>query len=205
MSTRSSKPIRVLLVEDQEMVLSALATLLDLEHDISVVGQARSGQEALDALDEAKPDVVITDIEMPGMTGIDLAARLKEAGIRVLMLTTFARPGFLRRAIDAGASGYLLKARPARELAKAVRRVHQGMRAIDPELAMDAGATNDPLSEREREVLRLAGEGASTATIAARLHLSPGTVRNYLSEAMEKLNASNRTEAAQLARSNGWL
>jgi two-component system response regulator DesR len=205
MSTRSSKPIRVLLVEDQEMVLSALATLLDLEHDISVVGQARSGQEALDALDEAKPDVVITDIEMPGMTGIDLAARLKEAGIRVLMLTTFARPGFLRRAIDAGASGYLLKARPARELAKAVRRVHQGMRAIDPELAMDAWATNDPLSEREREVLRLAGEGASTATIAARLHLSPGTVRNYLSEAMEKLNASNRTEAAQLARSNGWL
>jgi two-component system response regulator DesR len=205
MSARSSKPIRVLLVEDQEMVLSALATLLDLEHDISVVGQARSGPEALAALAEAKPDVVITDIEMPGMTGIDLAARITESGIRVLMLTTFARPGFLRRAIDAGASGYLLKARPARELAKAVRRVHQGMRAIDPELAMDAWATNDPLSEREREVLRLAGEGASTATIAARLHLSPGTVRNYLSTAMEKLDASNRTEAAQLAHSKGWL
>lgn len=204
-SMRFRNPIRVLLVEDQEMVLNALATLLDLEHDICVVGQARNGREALDAIDDKKPDVVITDIEMPEMTGIELASRLRESGIRVLMLTTFARPGYLRRAIDAGASGYLLKARPAHELADAVRRLHQGMRAIDPELAMDASATNDPLSEREREVLRLAGEGVSTAAIAERLHLSPGTVRNYLSEAMEKLNASNRTEAARIARSNGWL
>lgn len=205
MSTPPGRLIRVLLVEDQEMVLGALATLLDLEHDISVVGQARGAHEALDVMADAKPDVVVTDIEMPEMTGIDLANRLKESGIRVLMLTTFARPGYLRRAIDAGAAGYLLKARPARELADAVRRVHQGMRAIDPELAMDAWAANDPLSAREREVLRLAGEGASTSAIAEQLHLSPGTVRNYLSEAMDKLDAPNRTKAARIARSKGWL
>jgi len=199
--------IHVLIAEDQGMVLGALAALLELEPDIEVVGRARDGREALDLIQTAKPDVVLTDIEMPRMTGLELAAELKRRGspARVVILTTFARGGYLRRALDAGAAGYLLKDSPAERLAEAVRRVHAGLRAVDPELAAAAWEDADPLTDRERQVLRLAGEGRSSARIAAELHLSEGTVRNYLSEAISKVGAGNRVEAARIARQKGWL
>jgi two-component system, NarL family, response regulator DesR len=201
------KAIRVIIAEDQGMVLGALAALLEIEGDISVVTQCRDGSEALKAILTGKPDVLITDIEMPKMTGLDLAAELKRrrAGTRVIILTTFARAGYLRRALEAGASGYLLKDMRAEELADAVRRVHQGLRVIHPELATEAWADPDPLTDRERQVLRLAGEGHSSADIAVELSLSEGTVRNYLSEAISKLGANNRVEAARIARTRGWL
>ena len=197
--------IRVVIAEDQEMVLGALAALLDLEDDITVVAQARDGRQALEAVRAHKPDVLITDIEMPGMTGLDAASALKGSPTRVIIVTTFARPGYLRRAMDAGAHGYLLKARPARELADAVRRIHRGLRVIDPDLATEAWAEDDPLTERERQVLRLTAEGISTAAVAKQLNLSAGTVRNYLSEAIEKLGATNRIDALRIARDKGWL
>ncbi|MXY24072.1 MAG: response regulator transcription factor [Acidobacteria bacterium] len=197
--------IRVLVAEDQAMVLGALTALLDLEHDIEVVGRARDGAEAQTLAERLEPDVVLTDIEMPRVTGLELAARLVERGMRVIILTTFARPGYLRRALDAGVRGYLLKDAPAEDLARAVRDVHAGGRAISPELAAEAWSEADPLTDREREVLRLAGEGMSGAGIAAELHLSEGTVRNYLSEAISKLDAANRVEAARIARHKGWL
>ena len=197
--------IRVVIAEDQEMVLGALAALLDMEGDITVVAQARDGQQALEAARAHKPDVLITDIEMPVMTGLDAASALKGSSTRVIIVTTFARPGYLRRAMDAGAHGYVLKARPARELADAVRRVHQGLRVIDPDLATEAWAEADPLTERERQVLRLTAEGVSTAAVAKQLNLSAGTVRNYLSEAIEKLGATNRIDALRIARDKGWL
>jgi len=199
--------IRVLIAEDQGMVLGALAALLELEPDIDVVGQARDGQEALELAAQLRPDVVLTDIEMPRMTGLELAAELKRRGspARVVILTTFARSGYLRRALDSGAAGYLLKDAPAARLAEAVRRVHAGLRSIDPELAAAAWDEADPLTDRERQVLRLAAEGHTGARIAAELHLSEGTVRNYLSEAMSKLGAENRVEAARIARQKGWL
>ena len=201
------KTIRVILAEDQGMVLGALAALLEIEGDISVLAQARNGKDALRVVLEQKPDVFITDIEMPEMTGLDVAAELKRrrAGTRVIILTTFARAGYLRRALAAGASGYLLKDMRAEELADAVRRVHQGLRVIDPELATEAWAEPDPLTDRERQVLRLAGDGMASIDIADKLGLSEGTVRNYLSEAISKLGASNRVEAARIARTNGWL
>jgi two-component system response regulator DesR len=199
--------IRVLIAEDQAMVLGALAALVGIERDIEVVAQARDGQAALAAALGQRPDIVLTDIEMPGMSGLELAAALKAQGssARVIILTTFARPGFLRRALDAGASGYLLKDAPADRLADAIRRVHAGGRVIDPELALGAWTDEDPLTDRERQVLRLAGEGMAGADIAAALQLSEGTVRNYLSEAISKLGARNRVDAARLARAKGWL
>ena len=201
------KTIRVIIAEDQGMVLGALAALLEIEGDISVVAQARNGKEAVQAVLTQKPDVLITDIEMPLMTGLDAAAELKRrrAGTRVIILTTFARAGYLRRAMEAGASGYLLKDMRAEELAEAVRRVQQGLRVIHPDLATEAWSEMDPLTDRERQVLRYAGEGAASAEIAERLNLSEGTVRNYLSEAISKTGASNRTEAARIARQKGWL
>ena len=201
------KAIRVVLAEDQGMVLGALAALLEIEGDIRVLAQTRNGKEALRAVLEHKPDVFITDIEMPEMTGLDVAAELKRrrTGTRVIILTTFARAGYLRRALEAGASGYLLKDMRAEELAEAVRRVHQGLRVIDPELATEAWAEADPLTDRERQVLRLAGDGMASIDIADKLGLSEGTVRNYLSEAISKLGANNRVEAARIARTNGWL
>ena len=201
------KTIRVVLAEDQSMVLGALAALLEIEGDISVVAQAHNGKEALDAVLAHKPDVFITDIEMPLMTGLDVAAELKRrrTGTRVVIVTTFARAGYLRRALEAGASGYLLKDMRAEELAEAVRRVRQGLRVIHPELATEAWAEMDPLTDRERQVLRLAGEGLPSGDIAAQLNLSEGTVRNYLSEAISKLGAGNRIEAARIARTKGWL
>src|SRR5262249_6150920 len=159
--------------------------------------QLRNGREALAAVASHNPDVLITDIEMPEMGGLELASCLKGRAVRVIVLTTFARPGYLRRAIDAGASAYLLKDRPARELADAVRRVHSGERVIDSELAAEALGDPDPLTEREREVLRLASEGASGKDIADRLGLSQGTVRNYLSEAISKVGGANRVEAGR--------
>jgi two-component system response regulator DesR len=202
------KKIRVLLAEDQTMLRGALAALLSLEPDITVVGQASNGNEALKLARSLTPDVVVTDIEMPERTGLEFAAALKQAEskARIIILTTFARPGYLRRALDAGAHGYLLKERPATELAEAIRRVHSGLRAIDPALAAEAwSAEPDPLSDRERAILQRAGEGRSSAEIAAELRLSEGTVRNYLSEAIAKLGAANRTDAARIARARGWL
>jgi two-component system, NarL family, response regulator DesR len=199
--------IRVLIAEDQAMVLGALAALLEIERDISVVAQARDGKAALAAAIEHRPDVVLTDIEMPELGGLELAAELKRAAhpARVIILTTFARPGYLRRALDAGASGYLLKDAPSDRLAEAIRRVHAGGRAIDPDLAVEAWSEADPLTDRERQVLRLAADGLSSQEIADQLHLSEGTVRNYLSEAIGKVGAHNRVEAARLARTRGWL
>ena len=202
------KKIRVLLAEDQTMLRGALSSLLELEPDISVVAQAANGREAQRLTRELLPDIIVTDIEMPQMTGLELAASLKDSAskARIVILTTFARPGYLRRALDAGARGYLLKERPASELAEAIRRVHSGLRAVDPALAAEAwGADEDPLSDRERQILQRAGDGRSSAEIAAELRLSEGTVRNYLSEAIAKLGAANRIDAARIARTRGWL
>jgi len=199
--------IKVLIAEDQAMVLGALAALIDIEQDLEVVAQASSGSDALKAALTLKPDVVVTDIEMPGLSGLELATELRQRGstARVIILTTFARPGYLRRALDAGASGYLLKDAPSSRLADAIRRVHGGGRAVDPELAAEAWSESDPLTDRERQVLRLAAEGQAGAEIAEQLELSEGTVRNYLSDAISKLGAKNRVEAARIARVKGWL
>ena len=199
--------IRVLLAEDQAMVRGALAALLALEPDIEVVGALAEGEGAWRELQRLRPDVLVTDIEMPGLTGLELAQRIQRHGlpVKVVIVTTFARGGFLRRALEAGVAGYLLKDAPAERLAEALRQVHRGGRAIDPELALEAWGEADPLNERERQVLRLAGEGRSSAEIAAQLNLSQGTVRNYLSEAIGKLGVGNRIEAYRLARQRGLL
>jgi two-component system response regulator DesR len=200
--------IRVVLAEDQAMVLGALAALLELENDIAVVASTANGREAREDVLRLKPDVLVTDIEMPLLTGLELATELKtiQPATRTIILTTFARPGYLRRALDAGARGYLLKDRPAAELADAVRRVHRGMRVVDPALAAEAwSAEIDPLTDRERQILQRAGDGRSSTEIATELRLSEGTVRNYLFEAIAKLGASNRVDAARIARVKGWL
>lgn len=199
--------IRVLIAEDQTLILGALAALLEIESDIQVVGQAGTGPRALELAEQLEPDVLLTDIEMPEMTGLDVAAALRARGARtkVIIVTTFARPGYLRRALEVGAAGYLLKDAPSAQLAEAIRRVMAGGRAIDPSLASEAWTDPDPLTDRERQVLRLAGEGLSGDAIARQLRLSEGTVRNYLSEAIGKLGAKNRVEAARLARQKGWL
>ena len=199
--------MRVLLAEDQSLVLGALAALLNLESDIEVVGRASDGEAAWRELQRLQPDVLVTDIEMPGLTGLELAQRVQRHGlpVKVVIVTTFARAGFLRRALDAGVAGYLLKDAPAEKLAEALRSVHRGGRAIDPQLALEAWTEADPLSDRERQVLRLAGEGVAAGDIAQRLGLSHGTVRNYLSEIIGKLGVSNRIEAYRMARQKGWL
>ena len=200
--------IRVVLAEDQAMVLGALAALLELEPDIEVIARCANGRDALRAVAKLSPDVLVTDIEMPEMTGLEVAAALKisRPAVRTVILTTFARPGYLRRALDSGARGYLLKDRPAAELADAVRRVHKGLRVVDPGLATEAwSAEDDPLTDRERQILQRAGDGRSSNEIAGELRLSEGTVRNYLSEAISKLGAANRVDAARIARAKGWL
>jgi two-component system, NarL family, response regulator DesR len=199
--------IRIVIAEDQAMVRGALAALLATEPDLEVAGQAQDGRAALDLAGRLLPDVLLTDIEMPEVTGLELAAEVqrRRLPVKIVILTTFARAGYLRRALDAGVSGYLLKDAPASTLANAIRRIKAGARVIDPELAAEAWTEADPLTDRERQVLRFAGEGATGAEIAERLHLSEGTVRNYLSEAISKLGASNRTEAARIARQKGWL
>ena len=199
--------IRIVLAEDQTMMLGALAALLSLEDGLEIVGRASNGRDALEQVKALAPDLLLTDIEMPGLTGLELAGEIRDRQLatRVIILTTFARTGYLRHALDAGVCGYLMKDAPSETLAVAIRKVHAGGRVIDPSLAVDAWAERDPLTDRERRVLRLAGEGMNSADIAREVCLSEGTVRNYLSQAMSKLNASTRTEAARLARDKGWL
>jgi two-component system, NarL family, response regulator DesR len=200
--------IRVMIVEDQGMVRGALATLLGLEDDIEVVAEAASGEEALAVAPKARPDLALLDIEMPGKDGITTAAELRAAvpACRVVIVTTFGRPGYLRRAMEAGASAFLVKDSPAHELAAAIRRVLAGERVIDPGLAAAAlSAGPNPLSPRERDVLAASADGSTIGDIALRLHLSEGTVRNYLSSAIHKVSARNRIEAVQAAQRQGWL
>ncbi|MBO3748688.1 response regulator transcription factor [Streptosporangiaceae bacterium NEAU-GS5] len=190
------------------MVRGALASLLNLEPDIEVVGEAASGAEAVIVAGRMRPDVTLLDIEMPGMDGIVAAAEIRRAvpACKVMILTTFGRPGYLRRAMEAGAAAFLVKDSPARELAAAIRRVLAGERVIDPGLAAVAlSAGPNPLSPRERDVLAAAADGSTVGDISARLHLSEGTVRNYLSAAIQKTGARNRIEAVQKAEIQGWL
>ncbi|HEY7223475.1 MAG TPA: response regulator transcription factor [Micromonosporaceae bacterium] len=200
--------IRVLLAEDQGMMRSALALLLRLEQDITVVAEVSNGAEVVPAALRERPDVALLDIEMPGVDGLTAAAELRQRlpGCRVLILTTFARPGYLRRAMQAGAVGFLAKDGPVEALAAAIRRVLAGERVVDPALAAAALAIGpDPLTDRERDALREAADGSTVADIAARLHLSENTVRNYLSSAITKTGTRNRIEAVRIARDNGWL
>jgi two-component system response regulator DesR len=199
--------ITIVLAEDQTMVLGAFAALLDLQPDLEVVATATTGDEALTAVAEHRPDVLLTDIEMPGRTGLDVAVELRRRGdrTRVLIVTTFARSGYLRRALDAGVSGYVLKDSPIGDLVTALRKVHAGERVVSPELAVAAWDHSDPLTDRERELLREVATGASNAEIARRMHLAEGTVRNYLSAAMAKLDAQSRSHAARIAGERGWL
>ena len=199
--------ISIVIAEDQSLLRGALAALLTLEPDIELLAQAQDGEEAVRLVKELKPDVLVTDIEMPGMTGIEASETLRQSGseTRVLIVTTFARPGYLQRALQAGVLGYVLKDAPSEELADAVRRVAQGQRAIASELAESAWSAPVVLTSRERDILRLVEEGKSNKEIARLLSLSPGTVRNYLAEATQKLGAANRIEAFQIARENGWL
>ena len=200
--------IRVLLAEDQTMVRTALASLLNLEPDIEVVAQVSRGDEVTGAAVASTPDVALLDIEMPGATGLDAADELRRAlpGCRVLILTTFGRPGYLRRAMEGGAAGFLLKDTPAGELAAAIRRAVAGERVVDPGLAAAALSQGEsPLTPREHEVLLASREHATVAELASALYLSPGTVRNHLSSAMQKLDARNRAEAVRVAEEQGWL
>jgi two-component system response regulator DesR len=200
--------IAVLLAEDQAMVREALATLLALERDIEVVAQVSRGDEVVAAALASTPDVALLDIEMPGQDGLSAAAALRAAlpACRTLILTTFGRPGYLRRAMDAGVSGFLVKDAPAAELAASIRRAVAGERVVDPALAVAALADGaSPLTERERQVIVASRSAPTVADIAAALHLSPGTVRNHLSSAMTKLGAHNRAEALRMAEERGWL
>lgn len=204
----SERPIRLLLADDQELVRGALAALLDLETDLSVVAEVGRGDEVLAAAQEHRPDVALLDVEMPGMDGVAATEALHAAmpTCRILIVTTFGRPGYLRRAMAAGAAGFVVKDTPARQLADAVRRVHSGLRVVDPALAADSMAVGDsPLTERETAVLRAAADGGTVADIAHAVHLSEGTVRNHLSSAIGKTGARTRAEAARLAEVNGWL
>ena len=200
--------IRILLADDQALVRGALAALLDLEADIEVVAQVGRGDEVLAAARSSAAQVCLLDIEMPGLNGLEAAERLRAElpEVRSLIVTTFGRPGYVRRALDAGAAGFLVKDTPARELADAVRRVHAGLRVVDPALATESLMSGpSPLTAREAEILLLALDGSPVAVIAARAHLSVGTVRNHLSAAIGKTGASTRAEAARLAQSNGWI
>ena len=200
--------IRLLLADDQALVRGALATLLDLEPDMSVVAEVGRGDEVVAAAREAKPDVALLDVEMPGVDGIQATRDLRAAlpDVKVVIVTTFGRPGFLRRALIAGANGFVVKDTPARQLADAVRRVHSGLRVVDPNLAADSLAVGEsPLTARETEVLRAARDGGSVSDIAGAVFLSEGTVRNHLSAAIGKTGARNRADAVRIAQENGWL
>ncbi|WP_045855639.1 response regulator transcription factor [Teredinibacter purpureus] len=199
--------LKVFIVEDQALVRGALCALLQLEGDIEIVGQAENGQQALERIKTLDFDIVLTDIEMPKITGIELIEQVRERypHIKTAIVTTFGRAGYIKRALSAGVDAFLLKDAPSEDLAQALRRIMQGRKVIDPELAIAALDIQDPLTEKERKALQLAGEGKSTADIAVALFLSEGTVRNYLSEAISKLNATNRIDAARLAKQKGWL
>ncbi|MEU6109949.1 response regulator transcription factor [Streptomyces albidoflavus] len=205
---RPAKSVRVLLAEDQGMMRGALALLLGMEPDLEVVAQVGSGDEVLGAALEQRPDVALLDIEMPGLSGLEAAALLRDRlpECRVVMVTTFGRPGYLRRAMDAGAAGFVVKDGPVEELAEAVRRVLRGETVIDPALAAAAlSAGPNPLTGRERDALNASADGATVADIAVRLRLSESTVRNYLSAAIGKTSTRNRMEAVREARRQGWL
>ncbi|MFC3033607.1 DNA-binding response regulator [Pseudoalteromonas fenneropenaei] len=203
--------VKVLIVEDQALVRGAIAALLSLEPLFQVVAEAANGKAALQSLqslpDELQPDIVLTDIEMPDVTGLELAQHLKQARpeIKVVIMTTFSRAGYIRRALELGVKGFILKEAPSDYLVNALKKVMNGQKVIDPELAINALDDADPLTDKERKALRLAEEGLSTAQIASKLYLSEGTVRNYLSEAIAKLGASNRIDAARIAKQKGWL
>ncbi|GAA1281953.1 response regulator transcription factor [Pseudonocardia aurantiaca] len=199
--------IRLVLAEDQAMVLGAFAQLLALEPDLDVVATATDGTRTLAAVADHDPDVLVTDVEMPGLSGLDVAAELRRRGTRtrIVIVTTFARSGYLRRALESGVAGYVLKDAPIDQLVDTVRRVHAGGRVVDPALAVAAWDGADPMTDRERDVLRLAADGLPNSEIAAQLHLAEGTVRNYLSTAITKLGVRNRIEAARVARDRGWL
>ena len=200
--------IKVLLADDQALVRGAMGALLDLEPDIEVVAQAGRGDEVVAAARDSGADVCLLDIQMPGVDGVEAARQVRDQlpGVRVVMVTTFDRPGYLRRALDAGAVGFVVKTTPAARLAEVVRRAHAGLRTVDPQLANDLLFSGpNPLTAREQEVLSLARGGEPVARLARKLFLSPGTVRNHLSSAIGKTGAANRVEAAQIATERGWL
>ena len=204
----SSTPIRLLIADDQALVRGALATLLGLEADLEVVAQVSSGREVLGAVRRHAVDVALLDIDMPGGDGLSAAAQVRDAGVgcRCLIVTTFGRPGYLSRALEAGAAGFVVKDTPPEDLAEAIRRVHAGLRVIDPTLAQESVLLGpNPLTDREKDVLRAASDGADVRETAGRLALGEGTVRNYLSAAIAKTHSRNRTEAARTAETNGWL
>ena len=199
--------IRLFIAEDQRMLLGALGSLLDLEEDMTVIGQALNGEEALEAILKLEPDVCIMDIEMPVRSGLDVAEEFMQngCGSKVIILTTFARPGYFERAVKAGVHGYLLKDGEIDDLADAIRKCVKGKRVFSPELTFNMMRDENPLTVREQEILRLAALGKTTKDITLELYLSQGTVRNYISEIIQKLDAKNRTEAASIAEEKGWI
>jgi two-component system response regulator DesR len=202
-----NKKIKVIITEDQALIRGALTALLNLEADIEIIGEAENGVEAGKLLDKNCVDILLTDIEMPLMSGLELAqiTAKKHPNIKTVIITTFGRAGYIKRALTIGVRGFLLKDTPSDELANALRKVMQGKKVIDPELAIAALDDIDPLSDKERKALKLAGEGKTTHDIAELLFLSEGTIRNYLSECIAKLNATNRIDAARIAQQKGWL
>lgn len=197
--------IRIVIAEDQRMLLGALASLLDLEEDMSVVGRASNGDEAVKLVHQHNPDICLMDIEMPGKTGLDAAEELKGSDCKVVILTTFARPGYFERAVKAGANGYLLKDSPSEELADSIRNIMAGRRIYASELVDEAYAEENPLTEREKEVLSLIADGKNTKEIASQLYITTGTVRNYISVILDKLNVGNRIEAITRFKEKGWF
>ncbi|KAA1163098.1 response regulator transcription factor [Pseudoalteromonas distincta] len=203
--------IRVYLVEDQALVRDAVAALLGLDFNIEIIGQASNGQDALNAIEaldsDLHPDIILTDIEMPTMNGIELSEKIaaKFPTIKMVIMTTFSRAGYIRRALTTGVKGFILKEAPSEELINALKKVMQGQKVIDPELAINALDDADPLTDKERKALKLASDGLKTSDIAKHLFISEGTTRNYLSDAIAKLNATNRIDAARIAKQKGWL
>ncbi|NWL86012.1 MULTISPECIES: response regulator transcription factor [unclassified Paenibacillus] len=199
--------IKILIAEDQRLLRGALASLLDLEDDIEVVGQASDGAEALELICQLQPDICLMDIEMPQLSGLDVAEKIQAKALpsRVIILTTFARPGYFERAIKANIHGYLLKDEPSDRIAEAIRRVMAGHREVSPELIFGSLHNENPLTAREIDILKLAAQGGSAADIAKSMHLSYGTVRNYISEIINKLEAKNRMEAVRTAEEKGWI
>ena len=203
--------IKIFLVEDQALVRDAVSALLSLDFNIDVIGQASNGLDALNAInafdEDAMPDIILPDIEMPKMNGIELSEKIamQFPAIKMVIMTTFSRAGYIRRSLSAGVKGFILKEAPSDELINALKKVMQGQKVIDPELAINALDDADPLTDKERKALKLASDGLKTSEIATQLFISEGTTRNYLSDAIAKLNATNRIDAARIAKQKGWL